>query len=35
MALQILLTIRKKQKEVQNRLKNQKPPGIVQPDKYW
>jgi tetratricopeptide (TPR) repeat protein len=35
MTLQILLTIRKKEKEVQNRLKNEKPPGIVQPDKDW
>jgi Ca-activated chloride channel homolog len=33
--LQILLTIRKKEKEVQNRLKNEKAPGIVQPDKDW
>ncbi|MBL7726176.1 MAG: tetratricopeptide repeat protein [Dinghuibacter sp.] len=32
---QVLLAIRKKEKEVQNRLKNSQSPGIVQPDKDW
>lgn len=32
---QVLLAIRKKEKEVQNRLKNNQSPGIVQPEKDW
>lgn len=32
---QVLLAIRKKEKEVQQRLKDEKAPGIVQPDKDW